>query len=194
MNTPRGFGLTLLCILAISASACERKAPPPTEEGAKPGGVFGDVIEAIDQVKAGYPEEEKRDSSVGRSEWDLIVSAREKFLMPPFVLETPSEDDYYIPGETEGGAGGDALDVILDTEWEEYKNLVGSVAPEKPSPELREEVKSSLGDLYRDLPPLMEATPDLLRERVMHIVTLRYYNTILRAGANPRWFAGSTGS
>jgi hypothetical protein len=34
----------------------------------------------------------------------------------------------------------------------------------------------------------MDAVPDTMRERVLHIVVLRYFNTILRAGVDPRLY------
>ncbi len=58
---------------------------------------------------------------------------------------------------------------------------------------MKSDVNESLKDFYKDLPALMKATPDTMRERVIHIVTLRYYNTILRAGADPESFAGPIG-
>jgi hypothetical protein len=181
----------LLSILVISVSACGKKAPPAAE-GPKPGGVFADVVEAIDKITAGYPEQKAPDGDIGRFERELVASARKEFLVPPAVSETTSGEGYYAEEGT-GGEAGDPLDQILDAEWAEYTDLAASVAPEEPSPESRKEVEESLNDFYRDLPILMDATPGTLRERVIHIVTLRYYNTILRAGVDPRSFIGSVG-
>ncbi len=55
-------------------------------------------------------------------------------LVPPTVSETPSGTDYSQPGGTDTGAVGDALDVILDAEWDEYKNLRASVVPARRRP------------------------------------------------------------
>jgi hypothetical protein len=182
----------LSSILLVSVWACGKKAPPAVE-GPKPGGVFADVIEAIDKIKATSPEQKEPDGDIGRYERGLVTSARKEFLVPPAVSETMSDEGYY-GGEGTGGEAGDPLDVILDAEWDEYKSLAASAAPGEPSPELRSEVEKSLDDLYRDLPTLMDATPaGPLRERVIHIVTLRYYNTILRAGVDPGRFIGSSG-
>jgi hypothetical protein len=191
-TTGRLSRIVLVCLFAL-LWACHAK-PPGAEEPVKKGGVFSDVIEAIGQVEQTLPKTGERDKDVPRDEWKLIVAARERFEVPPSETQTPTEGDYNDPGAGDTGGSvdntqGDALDVILDAEWDEYRNLSASVLPGTPDPELLKAAQDSLSDFYRDLPELMSAVPDTLRERVLHIVVLRYFNTILRAGVDPRLFA-----
>ena len=179
----------LFCLLAVLL-ACHAK-PPGVEETPKKGGVFLDVIEAIGEVQKTLPKVGERESDVPRGEWKLIVEARKRFTVPG--NEYTAEGDDYPPNTTDTtGAGdgtqGDALDIILDAEWSQYRELSASLPPGTPDPELLKGAQDSLADFYRDLPVLMSVVPDTLRERVVHIVVLRYFNTILRAGADPRLF------
>lgn len=182
----------LFCLLAI-VWACQAK-PPGAEETPTKGGVFSDVIEAIGEVEQTLPKAGERVSDVPRDEWKLIKQARERFTVPRSEFESPTEGDYYQPEETDTtGAGdraqGDALDIILDAELNEYRELSASMLPGTPDPQLLKAAQDSLADFYRDLPILMSVVPDTVRERVLHIVVLRYFNTILRAGVDPRLFA-----
>ncbi len=186
----------LVRVLLISAFAllwaCHA-APPEGEKAPKAGGVFSDVVEAIGQVEESLPKTESRDSDVPRGEWKLIVDARQRFTVPRTVSGNSTGTDYYQPEATDTAGGGDttqgdALDVILDAEWDEYRNLSNAALPGTPDPELVKNAQESLTDFYRDLPILMSAVPDTMRERVIHIVVLRYFNTILRAGVDPRLF------
>ncbi len=168
-------------------------APPEGGETPKAGGVFSDVLEAVGTIKESAPKTETRDADVPRGEWKLIVDARQRFVLPRIVHVYSTADEYYEPGSaddsgTDNGVRGDALDVILDAEWEEYRNLSASVLSEAPDPQLIKYAEASLADFYRDLPALMSAVPDTMRERVIHIVVLRYFNTILRTGVDPRLF------
>ncbi len=186
----RSAGVLLLFAAIAALWACH--AAPPAGEAPKAGGVFADVLEAVQTLTAEIPEAGPRDADVPRDEWALILEARQSFTVPRIVYEYPTDYDYYSD-EADDGAGddgmqGDALDVILDAEWEEYQNLSASVTSEAPDPALFAYAQDSLADFYRDLPALMEAVPDTLRERVIHIVVLRYFNTILRAGVDPRLF------
>ncbi len=181
----------LVCLLAL-LWACHPKTPG-AEEPAKKGGVFSDVIQAIGEIEKTMPKEAERDSDVPRDEWKLIVRARERFTLPINQNNPPSDNTYYQPEESDtsgadGGTQGDALDIILDAEWSEYRNLSDSILPGTPDAALLKAAQDSLEDFYRDLPILMPDVPDTLRERVLHIVVLRYYNTILRAGVDPRLF------
>jgi len=181
-------------LLSVAAGAmiwaCQA-APPEGEGQPVKGGVFADVIGAIETVKKSVPEAGERGSDVPRGEWKLILDARQRFMVPRVVSETPAETEYYEPeapdaADTPDLTQGDALDVILDAEWAEYTTLSGSVPPGTADPELVKAAEESLADFYRDLPVLMAAVPDTMRERVLHIVVLRYFNTILRSGIDPR--------
>ncbi|MBN2224357.1 MAG: hypothetical protein JW765_06740 [Deltaproteobacteria bacterium] len=168
-------------------------APPEGGEAPKAGGVFFDVLEAVGEVEQSLPKADPRDPDVPRGEWNLIDHARQRFTLPRAVYEYSTENDYYLYDDTDntgGGDGtrGDALDVILDAEWDEYRTLSLSVSAETPDTQLLKYAQDSLADFYRDLPILMSAVPDTMRERVIHIVVLRYFNTILRAGVDPRLF------
>jgi hypothetical protein len=168
-------------------------APPEGAETPKAGGVFSDVLAAVGQVKESLPKTDSRDTDVPRDEWKLIVEARDRFMAPRTVSGNSTGTDYYEPEATDTAGGtdttqGDALDVILDAEWDEYRTLSDSVLSGAPDPELVKNAEESLADFYRDLPILMSAVPDTMRERVTHIVVLRYFNTILRAGVDPRLF------
>lgn len=183
-------------VLLISAAAmlwgCHA-APPEGEGTPAKGGVFADVITAVETVTTSIPEPGERDSDVPRGEWKLILDARQRFTVPRIVSDYSAETDYYEPGGTDTAGStdmtrGDALDVILDAEWDEYTALSNSVLSETADPELVKAAGESLADFYRDLPILMDAVPDTMRERVLHIVVLRYFNTILRAGVDPRLY------
>jgi hypothetical protein len=130
---------------------------------------------------------------VPRGEWKLILDARQRFTVPRIVSDYSAETDYYEPDGTDTAGStdttrGDALAVILDAEWDEYTTLSASVPSGTADPELVKAAGESLVDFYRDLPILMDAVPDTMRERVLHIVVLRYFNTILRAGVDPRLY------
>jgi hypothetical protein len=192
MSGPRHPVVFLLVSALAIVWGCH--AAPPAGEGAPAkGGVFADVIAAVETVKKSMPAAEKRDSDVPRGEWKLILDARERFTVPRVVSESSSEGDYYQPEGTDAAGGadttqGDALDVILDAEWEEYTTLSNAALSVTADPELVKVARESLTDFYRDLPVLMDAVPDAMRERVLHIVVLRYFNTILRAGVDPRLY------
>ncbi len=184
-------GVLLLCLLAI-LWACRAKAPETPQAPAK-GGVFSDVIEAISQVEGTLPEAAERDRDVPRDEWKLIEQARARFTLPLNEYGSATEGDSYQPETTDttdavDTSQGDALDLILDAEWSQYQALSASLPPGTPDPELIKSAQDSLADFYRDLPTLMSVVPDTQRERVLHIVVLRYLNTILRSGVDPRLF------
>lgn len=191
MNDARRLGYGLVIAALAILWAC-RAAPPEGSEAPK-AGVFSDVLAAVEAVNKTMAAPGERDADVPRGEWRLILEAQRQFTAPYTVSDYSAETDYYQPEETDTGAAdltrGDALDVILDAEWEEYRTLSLSVVSETADPELITTAEESLEDFYRDLPALMDAVPDSLRERVIHIVVLRYYNTILRAGVDPRLFA-----
>ena len=183
-------------VLLISAAAmlwgCHA-APPEGEGTPATGGVFADVVTAVETVKTSMPEAGERDSDVPRGEWKLILDARQRFTVPRIVSDYSAETDYYEPDGTDTAGStdmtrGDALDVILDAEWDEYTTLSASVPSGTADPELVKAAGESLADFYRDLPILMDAVPDTMRERVLHIVVLRSFNTILRAGVDPRLY------
>jgi hypothetical protein len=172
--------------------ACHAKVAETPQAPAK-GGVFSDVIEAISQVEGTLPEAAERDRDVPRGEFKLIEEARARFTMPLNEYGSSTEGDSYNPDTTDTSdtadtSQGDALDVILDEEWSQYQALSASVPPGTPDPELLKSAQDSLEDFYRDLPILMSVVPDTQRERVLHIIVLRYFNTILRSGVDPRLF------
>lgn len=179
----------VLLVAFVLAWGCRPKAPEE-ESVPKAGGVFSDVIEAIDRINSSEPKEVSRDEDVPRGEWAMIMDARERLVSPRFVYESSAEEDYSEAGNADEGGQGDALDMILDAEWDEYRNLSASIVPDSPNVDIRKAMEDSLVDFYKDLPGLMAVVPDTLRERVTHIVVLRYYNTILRAGVDPRLFIG----
>jgi hypothetical protein len=182
----------IFLISAVAVLWACHAAPPEGGTTAEKGGVFADVIAAVETVKESLPKTGEPDSDVPRGEWKLILDARLR-LTVPHIVSDGSTNDYYEPEgtDTTGGADttqGDALDVILDAEWEEYTTLSNSVLSETADPEVVKTAGESLTDFYRDLPTLMAAVPDSMRERVLHIVVLRYFNTILRAGVDPRLY------
>jgi hypothetical protein len=186
--------LARILLISVFAMLWGCHAAPPEGAGTpKAGGVFSDVLEAVGKVKESLPKTGSRDTDVPRNEWKLVVEARDRFTAPRTVSENSTGTDYYEPEATDtagggGGTQGDALDVILDAEWDEYRTLSNTVPSGTADPELVKNAEESLADFYRDLPILMSAVPDTMRERVTHIVVLRYFNTILRAGVDPRLF------
>ncbi len=115
-------------VLLISAAAmlwgCHA-APPEGEGTPAKGGVFADVIAAVETVNTSIPDPGERDSDVPRGEWKLILDARQRFTVPRIVSDYSAETDYYEPEEADTAGStdmtrGDALDVILDAEWDEY--------------------------------------------------------------------------
>lgn len=185
------FVFFLLIFFTIFISSCEKEVEPESISP-EPEGIFSDVIKALEEVGEEYPKEISEDDGIGKKEKRLLFEGRSSFFVP---IDTY---DYYYDYESEEGEGVDPLETILDSEWEEYMALSKSISSEGTSSsaaEVREKIEENLKDFYLDLPKLMahvNLLPKNLREKVIHIVSLRYHNIILRGGLDPvSFFEGS---
>jgi hypothetical protein len=185
------FAFFLLISFTIFTLSCEKEIE---QEGIspEPEGVFSDVIKALDEVGDEYPQEISEEDGIGKKEKRLLLEGRSSFYVP---IDTY---DYYYDYDSEEGQGADPLETILDSEWEEYMALSKSISLEDTSStnaEVREKIEENLEDFYIDLPKLMadiNPLPKSIREKVIHIVSLRYHNIILRGGLDPvSFFEGS---
>ena len=183
------FVFFVLISFAIFAASCEKKAEPESV-APEPEGVFSDVLKAIYEVRGEYPKEISEEDGISKKERRLLLEGRNSFYVPVDTYEY-----YYYEEE---GEGANPLDAILDSEWEEYIALSSSISTVDTSSkdsELRKNIEENLEDFYLDLPKLMseiEPLPKNIREKVIHIVSLRYQNTILRGGLDPvSFFEGS---
>lgn len=185
------FVFFLLISFTIFTLSCEKEIE---QEGISPEpvGVFSDVIKALDEVSDEYPQEISEEDGIGKNEKRLLLEGRSSFYVP---IDTY---DYYYDYDSEEGEGADPLETILNSEWEEYMALSKSISSEDTSStnaEVREKIEENLEDFYIDLPKLMvdiNPLPKSIREKVIHIVSLRYHNIILRGGLDPvSFFEGS---
>ncbi len=187
------FTTFILIFFVIFISSCEKKVEPKGISP-EPEGVFSDVIKALDEVGDEYPKEISDDDGITKKEKRLLLEGRSNFFVP---IDTY---DYYYDYEEEG-EGADPIETILNSEWEEYMALSKSISSEGTSStnaEVREKIEENLEDFYLDLPKLMahidhlNPLPKNIREKVIHIVSLRYHNIILRGGLDPvSFFEGS---
>jgi len=190
VSCPRLFIFFVLISFAIFAASCGKKTEPEVV-APEPEGIFSDVLKALTKVGDEYPREISEEDGISKKEKKLLLEGRNSFYVPVDTYE------YYYDYEEEG-EGINPLDMILNSEWEEYIALSNSISTEGTSStdaELRKNIEENLEDFYLDLPKLMseiEPLPKNIRGKVIHIVSLRYQNTILRGGLDPvSFFEGS---
>jgi hypothetical protein len=197
------FALFSMLLLVVSCGGEKETAPAGDEAGkAKIGGVFADVIEALDAEDQKPPEVAFERGEMTKAEWKLFVRARNRLYVPIETYDYYYSDDEY--GDEESGDGTDvkSLDDILTEEREEYgalrKSLTGPAegAESASTPTIKGSpydgtnaaVEEKLETFFADLPTLMENTPESKREKVVEIVCLRFSNILLKNGILPESF------
>lgn len=164
-----------LTLLLLTPVACDKGEPPLIEEDIviDAENIFADIMEAIAELEEDFASKTvwERDEYLSDREWDLLTDARESFYVP---MDT--SDYYYYYYDDEQEEGGNPLEAILDAEWESYLALRASIEGfSEPTPDIDEKSDERLDKFYSDLEALLEMTPERLREKVLNIVSLRYY-------------------